>query len=404
MDALKNISANVPDWLKRLDDLGKEIDRRQVELAALGVKPTPSIKNRGSTESLKLKDVADADLPRGARQHTPTGDDKPEDAPPGSPDSATTPNAVQKTTQQAIALAQARARAQVKKRHRTESMISTPDEGPPKYRSRSMIIVYYDSYVQIFFEELVKFVSASRNLMRKAKMAAKVAQIRRMAELESPDDDESGDLKAGDGDIDPLPSLRYMSTRRFGPVGPRLSRTGRTGLLGENAEKDPYEELDKGLEFVQSTCEHAAHQFLRDGDCSVEVEKVKKRLAETKILAEKEMERVAREEPELLKESTEAGKPRTHRPASMRRELTPSKDRAGTPLLASDTKLEADTKLEVDDKIVSGKLLSQKTTVTYTNKDVIEADDAPIEADDNSETEVVIPKLQFRSTRAMRRA
>lgn len=108
MDALKNISANVPDWLKRLDDLGKEIDRRQVELAALGVKPTPSIKNRGSTESLKLKDVADADLPRGARQHTPTGDDKPEDAPPGSPDSATTPNATQKTTQQAIALAQAR--------------------------------------------------------------------------------------------------------------------------------------------------------------------------------------------------------------------------------------------------------------------------------------------------------
>jgi hypothetical protein len=400
MDALRNISANVPDWLRRLDDLGKEIDRRQAELAALGVKPTPSIKNRGSTESLKLKDVADADLPRGARQQTPPGDVKPDDAQPGSPDSATTPNAVQKTTQQAIALAQARARAQVKKRHRTESMISTPDEGPPKYRSRSMIIVYYDSYVQIFFEELVKFVSASRNLMRKAKMAAKVAQIRRMAELESPDDDdESGELKAGDGEIDPLPSLRYMSTRRFGPVGPRLSRTGRSGMMGDN-EKDPYEELDKGLEFVQSTCEHAAHQFLRDGDCSVEVEKVKKRLAETKVLAEKEMERVTREEPELLKESTEAGKPRTHRPASMRRELTPSKDRASTPLLASDTKLEPESRLEVDDKILPEKATSP---LSHTHSEVIEADDAPIEADDNDDTEVIIPKLQFRSTRAMRR-
>jgi len=397
MDALKNISLNVPDWLKRLDDLGKEIDRRQVELAALGGSSTPSIKNRGSTESLRLKDIADADRPRGSRQCTPTPDNTNDPGQPGNPDSAATPAAIQRSTQQAIALAQARARAQVKKRNRTGSMISSPDDGPPKYRSRSMIIVYYDSYVQSFFEELVKFVSASRNLMRKAKMAAKVAQIRRLAEMESPDDDDnaSGELKAGGGDDDHLPSLRYMSTRRMGAGGPRFSRGGKTGLLGEH-EKDPYEELDKGLEFVQSTCEHAAHQFLRDGDCTEEVRKVKKRLAETQVLAEKEMERVKREEPELLKESLEAGRPRTHRPASMRRELTPSKDKVGSHPTPTEIKLEADDSL-VPEKKAPPPLEPSNA--------IIVADDGPIEADDGSgdDMEVVMPKLQFRSTRAMRR-
>ena len=47
-----------------------------------------------------------------------------------------------------------------------------------------MIIVYYDSAVQTAFEDLVKFVSGSRNSMRKGKMAAKMAEMKRAAELE----------------------------------------------------------------------------------------------------------------------------------------------------------------------------------------------------------------------------
>jgi len=38
-----------------------------------------------------------------------------------------------------------------------------------------MIIVYYDSAVQMTFEDLVKLVSGSRNAMWKGKMAAKMA-------------------------------------------------------------------------------------------------------------------------------------------------------------------------------------------------------------------------------------
>lgn len=39
--------------------------------------------------------------------------------------------------------------------------------------------VYYDSYMQSFFEELAKFMSASRNLMREAKMVVKIAYMKR---------------------------------------------------------------------------------------------------------------------------------------------------------------------------------------------------------------------------------
>ncbi|CRK43763.1 hypothetical protein BN1723_005813 [Verticillium longisporum] len=107
MDALKNIIANVPDWLKRLDDLGIQIDQRQAELAALGVSSTKSIKNRGSTESLKLKDVADADVSRDAdqvgdvRETTPPREDKQDAAQPPSPNASNTPSAIQRQTQQA---------------------------------------------------------------------------------------------------------------------------------------------------------------------------------------------------------------------------------------------------------------------------------------------------------------
>ncbi|KAF9784172.1 hypothetical protein IL306_008207, partial [Fusarium sp. DS 682] len=61
MDALKNLVNKVPDWLYRLDDLSGQIDRRQAELAAIAAAEgksaeTKSLRNKGSTESLKPKD------------------------------------------------------------------------------------------------------------------------------------------------------------------------------------------------------------------------------------------------------------------------------------------------------------------------------------------------------------
>ncbi|KAK1580154.1 uncharacterized protein LY79DRAFT_521464 [Colletotrichum navitas] len=423
MDALKNIVNNVPEWLDRLDQLGEQIDQRQVELAALGAdKSSRSLKNRGSTESLKLKDEPSEAIPPPADETpanetsaprpvvitTPTAQDGPTEKDEPSSPSSGTPSALKKQTRRAMALAQARARAVVEKRPRPNSVMSTEEDAPAKYRSRKLVLVYYDSYVESFFEELVKFVSASRNLMRKAKMAAKVATIRRLAEREQPEGDDAesaGDLQpdttGGAGAAsDALPSLRYMSTRRMGPNGRKGSsyaRSGAGGAMMGDSGPDAYDELDKCLEYIQNQSEHAAHQFLRDGDCTEEIGNIQRRLAETKDLAQKEMERVEKEEPELLKATSEANKVRTLRPTSMRRELTAGKDSTPSPI--TPRRAEVDSRIEAENKTPTAK------TIEVDMSKPLEADDAPIEADDEGIDDMEItlpPRLNYRSTRGMR--
>jgi hypothetical protein len=202
-----------------------------------------------------------------------------------------------------------------------------------------MIIVYYDKAVQDAFEDLVKFVSSSRNVMRKGKMAAKMAEMKRAAELEVGDEDEddndglpnrslapdqhaasapvtplgkdnSGGIAVGNLDDEPdfpMPKLKFVSTRNMGPTRDRVradlvGSTMSVGLLrgyrraGGDGTTDIFDEVDKGLEWCQARCEHAAHQFLREGDCSTEITNIKKRLDEVKVTAEKEIEKLKKEE------------------------------------------------------------------------------------------------------------
>lgn len=353
MDALRSIQNNVPDWNKRLEELNIQIDQRQVELARVseqqdatepGLGRAKSVRNKGSTESLKPQDDAEAHPGMDSLPLVLTPDE-----PPSSPVGA--PAVLQRQSRQVMAVAQANARAVVKK-IRTESVMTGEADGAQKYRTRSMIIVYYDSFVQSFFEELVKFVSASRNMMRKAKMAAKVAQIKRMAEIDMPSAGSgSGDVLAADDNLEasapleaspladgtaPTPTLTFTRTsqmrgsRGLGaiPMGRAYVRAGtrltadRAGVAAADGG-DVYDELDKHLEHVQALCEHGAHQFLRDGDCHEEIETIKKRLADAKACADKEMERIKKEDPDVLLTPEEPA-PRSFRPQSVRRDYSAS--------------------------------------------------------------------------------
>ncbi|KKA26533.1 hypothetical protein TD95_005068 [Thielaviopsis punctulata] len=315
MDALNNISQNVPTWHEKLSTLSETITQRQEELALINEPAPPkTIKHRGSTESLRPQDEI-LQLP----QDTNDNDDDDELLRP-SPHQLTAA-AIGRASSQALAVAHARARAQVRKKQRTASVTSVDvEEKPSKYRSRRMIIVYYDSFVQCFFEELVKFVSASRNLIRKAKMTAKVAHIKRVAEMESQNDDDDSSLSADrsmpGAPIAPrLPSLRYNA---------RSARLGSYGI-GLSKPTDAYDLLDKALEFIQSQSEKGAHQFLRDGDCTDEINNISRRMIEARDVAQREITRILSEEPELARDSGELNKVRTHRPTSMRRDFMANK-------------------------------------------------------------------------------
>ncbi|KAH7114115.1 hypothetical protein EDB81DRAFT_862457 [Dactylonectria macrodidyma] len=367
MDALKNLSNNVPGWLKQLDDLSGQIDLRQAELAAVaaaeGKNPeTKSLRNKGSTESLRPKD--DVPIPP-APKATPD-DTILKDTPTATTEASTPPTEVKKE-QVAASPPSPSALKQSQEAIKAARAMLSAEGAPAAYRTRTMILVYYDSYVQRFFDNLVRFVSSSRNFIRKAKMAAKITQVKRSAKMDMSEGNE-------DGDDDPLPSLRYMSTRRgYGPAG------------ANDQPPDVYDRLDKSLEIVQSMCEHGAHQFLRDGDCNDEISKVQKQLTEVLEVATKEMERIQREEPELAKETSELGKIRTRRPITMlRNEFPGSKDGSPlTPNKGDPEKLEA---AKPEDR--SPHLLDAEAP--------LEVDPNIIEADEGIDVAMEVPKLQYR--------
>ena len=405
MDALSTLCTSVPDWNARLDELNAQIAQRQIELARLDEEqregreehPTArSLRNKGSTESLRPKDgnehaTATQDIEQSnsnpfdaSPKPNPNGfaAEQPSCAAPQSPAAETTPRSTtppkappgarfSRQSSQPTPPTHPRVAPVVLKKRKTESLASG-ESLAPKYRTRSMIIVYYDDTVQKAFEELVKFVSGSRNAMRKGKMAAKMAEMRRAAEMEvAADEDANGDdILAGSGaflgaqknvaigkageSLVPaapddeaggfmMPKLRYVSTRNMGPTRDysRADNFGSTlsvGFLrgyrrggGDGSAPDIFDQLDKGLEWCQSQCEHAAHQFLRDGECSEEIENIKRKLFEVKETAEKEVERVKKEEADapptpVRSAASIRGKSRELKNVQMRRDLGTMKD------------------------------------------------------------------------------
>ncbi|KAG5920553.1 hypothetical protein E4U61_007700 [Claviceps capensis] len=342
MDALRNLADNIPDWQRRLDDLNGQIQHRQAELAALAgsaVQPAtslPSLRNKGSSESLKPKNESpihspihcDPESASTSRQHrpkrpipprTPSAHSKEAHRPVSPPPLGSDGQAALHQQARDPVASKNYALAQAKKKRRPSSVM-TADNVDAARRTRSMIIVYYDSYVQRFFDDLVRFVSSSRNLMRKAKMAAKVAQIKRMAELEVANEAARSDIERPGADA--LPSLKYISPSRPEPVSQDQASV-EARLPGQLDEPlDVYDSLDKSLEFVQSTCEHSAHQFLRHADCYDEIRKIQARLVKVLQESREELERVQRETPELVKEAGHAGKARMRRSISVRRDAT----------------------------------------------------------------------------------
>ncbi|KAG6366273.1 hypothetical protein INS49_000449 [Diaporthe citri] len=512
IEALTNLKEHCPDWAKRLDELSSQIEQRQIDLAEVAEQhssgcldpngrpqSTKSVRNRGSTQSLKPNDDGEAhpDSPalvrvvenknaaheaRRASVASRGGVDRPhkdQDSSNGKPPLSHT--AVEGQTNQVIALATAQARATLrrtqlskKRAAAAESMLSAEGATPSKYRNRNLVLVYYDSYVQSFFEELVKFVSASRNLMRKAKMAAKVAQIKKMAELEVPDDGSSASEEepscngSTSMDLDPpqLASPKDMSpaitggmrvdllggkveaqadatqstpdqnmkngssptispsrspharasmaTNGYGngnghklpsqPLKPSSVPAARPKLgggyssfssfglgLGDPQQPDVFDDLDKSLESVQSMCEHAAHQFLRDGDCSDEVVNIKDRLGGTKTSAENEIQRILDRDDSLKAKLSEAPiRARSYRPQSMRRGAS----------LASANPTAGRGSGEAG-RVISGGFDGNRLAPDP-EPSPFGGSGGMLEVDDGSdEGEREPPKLQYRSTRAM---
>jgi hypothetical protein len=134
-----------------------------------------------------------------------------------------------------------------------------------------MIVVSYDGDVQKAFELLVRSIGTGRNMLRKAKMEARMNEMAARAESsEEEDEDDEGEEDVSQSRINyraRMSSLRARSAAR---------RSGRLGVSsGSPTPAELFDATDKTLEQAQELCEKAAHLTLRDGDCRKELEGVR---------------------------------------------------------------------------------------------------------------------------------
>nr|POE66656.1 hypothetical protein CFP56_72079 [Quercus suber] len=216
------------------------------------------------------------------------------------------------------------------RKRKTLSVCSAGQSGSPKYRSKALVVVYYDGDVQKRFENLVRAVAACRNTIRKGKMSAKVDALSRTGSSSSEGEGNSG----GEDGAVRFGGLNYKSTRN----------TGRTCFAKSN-DTEAFDKIDGSLEKGQLLCEKAAHQILRDGDCSVELHNARIHFEDATKLAQAEI-------PMLQKkaEKAEARRRRSEERVSVERSLDrkPRLEPISVPDIVTMLAMPSDAKLEVD--------------------------------------------------------
>ena len=272
---------HVPYWLSKLEELTVQCDEqyeRFYRITKQGQVKLTRKKTTDSMESLRPKrerssqgTEPSASVPReGTRHESPIRsnaerclDTPVEPAPPNSrpPDLPA---------------------AEKSRKRKPPSDLSLPS-GPNRYRTKSMVVVYYDSAIQEGFETLVKHVANARNMLRKGRTTATFQS--RMASMGLPAENISSPPAKGlSAGID-LSLIQGSSTR------PRAA-VAEGAWASTTSDKDKhkvFDEADRDLEEAQNLAEKGAHQFLRDGDPRIEIGGMRKRFQAVESLGKKEV-------------------------------------------------------------------------------------------------------------------
>ena len=180
--------------------------------------------------------------------------------------------------------------AQARRKRKPGPSIRSGASGPQKFRNRNHVVVYYDGAVQEQLDAMVKQIGLGRNSLRKGKNALAAATGFRLPTLPT---SAGRDLSTND---DLRPAIMSRSTSALLPA----KKTAIVTIQPLSAEAS-FAKADKDLEQIQSLCETAAHQFLRDGDCKAELESIQQKLDALVSYATTTAESLKR-----LKESQEA--------------------------------------------------------------------------------------------------
>ncbi|KAL1652975.1 hypothetical protein SLS61_004596 [Didymella pomorum] len=180
------------------------------------------------------------------------------------------------------------------RKRKSPSVTSGRASGPSRYRPKTMVVVRYDGDMQKSFELLVRGLATGRNMLRKAKMEAKLAELAAIAGS-SEDEDEDGD----DEEEHIMSKITYrpqMASLRMRAA----ARRGRGGPSGPIPPAELFETTDKTLEQAQELCEKSAHLTLREGDCRSELKLAHMHLENVLSAAKTEVTRCAANQAQLV--------------------------------------------------------------------------------------------------------
>ncbi len=256
LNCLSTLLDSVPGWITDLENILRSATERQKEILfenqpADETQPIDSFHDRPRKKS---KSSSVRSKISGRQEVAPVGDL-----------AATETAAAVQVQEQRPYMTQSDELRLAQRKRKTASVCSGRDEGPYKYRSRAMVVIYYDGETQKQFETMVRDVSGCRNALRKGKMGARLDMMSQKCLKEDGDSDEPLEI----------PRIAFRSTRQ----SPRVA----------SDHTKAFDQLDTLLEKAQMMCERAAHQVLRDGDCALEIRHAKQHFSEAKSLADAEL-------------------------------------------------------------------------------------------------------------------
>lgn len=151
-----------------------------------------------------------------------------------------------------------------KGKRRQGTSVRSGASGPHTFRNQHEVIIYYDSVLQNSFEGLIKDIGMARNNLRKGQQARAVERGLRLPAFHP-----------GDYGRSPRAAPALPSSPHSRPAA-HVMREQKLLLHEPPPDGDAsFAEVTKDLEAAQSLCETAAHQFLRDGDCMLEIDRIR---------------------------------------------------------------------------------------------------------------------------------
>lgn len=377
---------NIPDWQKEVDVLSERASVKNGEFKAEYARLVSQIKpRRKKSPSLASIHTLD-DLEQPPLEHSYPSD--------GPLESRDLPSPPDRTEIDPFEAGNRYLFAQTRRKRKTGPSIRSGASGPQKFRSKNQVVVYYDGFLQEHLDALVKQIGSGRNNLRKGKNALVADQGFRLPRLS----------RAAAPGYDSIEDIRSTLASR----SPSALLGGKKLNLTVQPETTDHEtaflQVDKELESVQSLCEVAAHQFLRDGDCQMEMNTIKQKLGDVlgRATTTAEILKKLAEDQSSKTSELEADHPSCASETSQRdSESTLTVD----PALAYTPKVNAQSSFAINDTLdemkARGVFFSAPGISSGSAQAPIVADD--IEVDDDSDQEdIMVDITAFRLAKARR--